>query len=349
MKNHTYSRVAEQKNIATQHKERAAERDDTASSAMVDNRAFALTIQRLQDMTNSSQKTMQLKQNAQLMSDNFSAKTMRHFAQMAENSARPAQLERQAGVITDAPTGPVQQQERPNNTGLPDQLKSGIESLSGISMDNVKVHYNSDKPAQLQAHAYAQGTEIHLAAGQEKHLPHEAWHIVQQAQGRVGPTLQMNSGVQVNDDFALESEADLMGARAGSVSQTTERSSCELVAQRKKIGDTFGSLQQQHAIRPKNNEIIQRISTEDGRIEITFTNSAENHGYTKEQLERIILHRLNEIAIGNRLTLPIGAGTEDVMSRRGHIIYNCSLSNDTFRIHVFHAHGAQEEQGNRGY
>jgi hypothetical protein len=34
-----------------------------------------------------------------------------------------------------------------NQTGLPDQLKTGIESLSGMSMDSVKVHYNSTKPA----------------------------------------------------------------------------------------------------------------------------------------------------------------------------------------------------------
>jgi len=52
--------------------------------------------------------------------------------------------------------------QRKNNTGLPDNLKSGIENLSGYSMDDVKVHYNSSKPAQLQAHAYAQGTDILL-------------------------------------------------------------------------------------------------------------------------------------------------------------------------------------------
>lgn len=74
-----------------------------------------------------------------------------------------------------------------NNTGLPDQLKSGIESLSGISMDDVKVHYNSSKPAAVNAHAYAQGTDIYVAPGQEHHLPHEAWHVVQQKQGRVQP------------------------------------------------------------------------------------------------------------------------------------------------------------------
>lgn len=71
-------------------------------------------------------------------------------------------------------------------------------------MDDVKVHYNSDKPTQLQAHAYAQGTDIHLASGQEKHLPHEAWHVVQQKQGRVKSTMQLRGGLNVNNDIHLE-------------------------------------------------------------------------------------------------------------------------------------------------
>lgn len=105
-------------------------------------------------------------------------------------------------------------QKKANNTGLPENLKSGIENLSGHSMDDVKVHYNSDKPAQLNAHAYAQGSDIHLASGQEKHLAHEAWHVVQQKQGRVKPTLQMKGKVNVNDDKDLEKQADVMGAKA---------------------------------------------------------------------------------------------------------------------------------------
>lgn len=118
---------------------------------------------------------------------------------VAENS--PAQLEQQPSA-------------KPNNTGLPDNLKTGIESLSGMSMDSVQVHYNSSQPAQLNALAYAQGTDIHVAPGQEQHLPHEAWHVVQQAQGRVQPTMQMKDGVPVNDDRGLEHEADVMGAKA---------------------------------------------------------------------------------------------------------------------------------------
>ncbi len=111
---------------------------------------------------------------------------------------------------------PIQKKE--NKTGLPDNLKSGVENLSGMPMDDVKVHYNSSKPSQLQAHAYAQGTDIHLGSGQEKHLPHEAWHVAQQKQGRVKSTMQMN-GVGINNDKGLEREADVMGLKAATIQE----------------------------------------------------------------------------------------------------------------------------------
>ena len=98
-----------------------------------------------------------------------------------------------------------------NRTGMPDHLQAGIEKLSDFSMNDVKVYDNFGKPAQLHALAYAQGTDIHIAPGQERHLPHEAWHVVQQKQGRVRPTMQMKGGVNINDDKGLEKEADVMG------------------------------------------------------------------------------------------------------------------------------------------
>lgn len=114
-----------------------------------------------------------------------------------------------------------------NKTGMPDGLISGLEKLSGMDLSDIKVHYNSDKPAQLNAHAYAQGQEIFLGPGKEQHLPHEAWHIVQQKQGRVRPTKEVtklgagqssngkDSGKEkVNDDPGLEREADVMGEKA---------------------------------------------------------------------------------------------------------------------------------------
>jgi len=105
------------------------------------------------------------------------------------------------------------QSPRQNQTGLPDNLRAGIENLSGISMADVKVHFNSTKPSELQALAYTQGTDIYLGSGQEKHLAHEGWHVVQQKQGRVQPTMQAK-GKPMNSDRALEKEADIMGAKA---------------------------------------------------------------------------------------------------------------------------------------
>jgi hypothetical protein len=124
---------------------------------------------------------------------------------------RASMIIQQKQVAAIQSTIPIQKKK--NNTGLLDNLKSGMENISGHSLDDVKVHYNSPKPAQLNAHAYAQGSNIHLASGQEKHLPHEAWHVVQQKQGRVKPTTSVN-GMAVNDNIGLEKEADVMGAKA---------------------------------------------------------------------------------------------------------------------------------------
>jgi hypothetical protein len=126
-----------------------------------------------------------------------SARNMEAAAQQAE----PAEVRREAAG-------------RPNATGIPDRLKSGIESLSGVAMDNVRVRFGSSRPAELGAEAYAEGEEIHIGPGFERHLPHEAWHVVQQAQGRARPTGQAERGRPISEDSGLEHEADVMGARA---------------------------------------------------------------------------------------------------------------------------------------
>jgi hypothetical protein len=104
-------------------------------------------------------------------------------------------------------------QRKQNNTALPDTLKAGIEGLSGLLMDDVRVHYNSSKPAEVQALAYTQGTDIHVGPRQEQHLAHEAWHVVQQKQGRVRASTQMKSAL-LNEDGRLEKEANTMGKLA---------------------------------------------------------------------------------------------------------------------------------------
>jgi len=165
-------------------------------------------------IVNNPQKSSNSKSTLQFVDKRNLGATPNSFQQMAGNGEKVAQMAQwqlMANQYVSKQSPPIQKK---NKTGLPDSLKSGIEQLSGHAMDDVRVHYNSSKPAQLNAHAFAQGNQIHLGTGQEKHLPHEAWHVVQQKQTRVRPTMQMKGDTAINDHPALEREADEMGAKA---------------------------------------------------------------------------------------------------------------------------------------
>lgn len=123
-------------------------------------------------------------------------------------------------LVDSQPVQRVAVHQPENRTGLPDRLKAGIEQLSGLAMDDVQVHYNSAKPAQLRALAYTHGTDIHVGPGQEKHLPHETWHVVQQKQRRLWPTKATN-GIGINENRLLEQEADVMGKKVTQSVDTT--------------------------------------------------------------------------------------------------------------------------------
>lgn len=97
--------------------------------------------------------------------------------------------------------------EEKNRTGISDVLLQRAEKQAGMSLADVRVHYNSGKPAEVGALAYTQGTHIYIGPGQERHLPHELGHVVQQKEGKVQATTIVN-GYQVNDDPVLEREAD---------------------------------------------------------------------------------------------------------------------------------------------
>jgi hypothetical protein len=122
------------------------------------------------------------------------------------HSASSDSLQRQAAPKTE------------NRTGLPDDLKTGVELMSGVSLDDVRVHRNSAQPGQTMASAFTQGSDIHVAPGEESNLPHEAWHVVQQKQGRVRPSVRAG-GVGANLESGLETEADRMGDRASVLSR----------------------------------------------------------------------------------------------------------------------------------
>lgn len=191
------------------HQEKVArtiqqKQDGGGALQFVDNRMVNTLLQRvgLEDEEGFQMKTAQLQSDEE--EDTLQGK-FEPTVQRVEDDAEGVQMKSDTVC-----------QQKPNNTGLPDNLKAGVESLSGFSMDDVKVHYNSSQPATVQALAYTQGTDIHVAPGQERHLPHEAWHVAQQLAGRVEPTTEVG-GMPVNDNIDLEHEADVMGVRANSL------------------------------------------------------------------------------------------------------------------------------------
>lgn len=172
-----------------------------SKASIADNRASAVVQQKLAE-------AIQQKEGEELLQGKFTVQ----FAPEGEEKLQGKFIQR-AAEDEEEIQGKFVTQRTENKTGMPDHLKAGVEQLSGLDMSDVRVHYNSAKPASVQAHAYTQGTNIHVAPGQEKHLAHEAWHVAQQKQGRVQPTTTV-AGMPVNDNPGLEAEADSMGAKA---------------------------------------------------------------------------------------------------------------------------------------
>jgi hypothetical protein len=112
-------------------------------------------------------------------------------------------------------------------SAMPRDVQAKMESALGSDFSGVRIHEGSHA-SDIGALAYTQGTDIHFASGQyrpheqsgQELLGHELTHVVQQSQGRVPATTQAK-GAAVNDDPALEREADAMGARAARGESTT--------------------------------------------------------------------------------------------------------------------------------
>ena len=111
-------------------------------------------------------------------------------------------------------------QKKENQTGLSDHVKDRVESSFNTDFSDVRVHADSGKATQVGALAYTQGSDIHFAPGQfspesgsgRQLIGHELTHVVQQRQGRVRPTTEVN-GMPVNDSTSLEREADIQGRK----------------------------------------------------------------------------------------------------------------------------------------
>lgn len=197
------------------------------------------------------------------------AVSMRQFQSQVDGSEEMQDLSKYQDKISGGT-----KEKKPNKTGIPDDLKNSIEQLSGYSLDDVRVHYNSDKPALIQAYAYAEGNNIYVGPGQEKHLAHEIWHVVQQKGGKVTPTVQLKGEVPVNDDKGLEKDADVMGKKAVQLKDKEIEGTKEL---------SQGSVSKDTVQRLKWSEIYtgnrEEISLEDSQL----PDGVESTGETKDR------------------------------------------------------------------
>ena len=131
-----------------------------------------------------------------------------------------APVQRAIAVGLAAAEDPARLPADGGGAALPPAVQAKMEASFGADFSAVRIH-EGPRSAAIGARAYAQGTDIHFAPGEyqpdsergQALLGHELAHVVQQAQGRVAATTQAK-GVGVNDDAALEREADEMGERA---------------------------------------------------------------------------------------------------------------------------------------
>ncbi len=139
--------------------------------------------------------------------------------QRQEEEEEEMQMKRSA--IQRKKTADIMQRSTGSGNVIPEEVRGNLEQTLGSDLSDVRVHANSPKAPEVGALAYTQGNDIHFAPGQynpnsssgQELLGHEAAHVVQQREGRVQPTGEVN-GMPLNDDDTLEREADQLGRQA---------------------------------------------------------------------------------------------------------------------------------------
>jgi hypothetical protein len=218
---------------------------------------------------------------------------------------------------SEGPAAPPPAQLKQSSGGMPTDLVQGFAASTGHDLSDVNVVRNSDKPAQVGALAYAQGNDIHLAAGQDQHLAHEAAHIVQQREGRVQANTEVN-GKPVNTQQSLESEADTMGAKAMQM-KAAHTSEPSAKSNEKAAGG-------KSAVQMMSAQVIQRepIKRQAGTVDVfleVFNNTPSKLGQLKGEEASMAMLRLGETEMDWSQLRPVPKTTPYFNNRDGRYIY----------------------------
>jgi hypothetical protein len=141
-------------------------------------------------------------------------------SQMKFAIQRQPGMDEQDALQPKTSAGNTTLQRTGNNSAIPEDLQGKMDKTFQADFSDVKIHPNSTRAPEVGALAYTQGSDIHFAPGQFKPdtsggkelLGHELTHVLQQREGKVKPTTQVN-GVPVNDNSSFENEADAFGRK----------------------------------------------------------------------------------------------------------------------------------------
>ena len=122
---------------------------------------------------------------------------------------------------TEPISAPGREPAHDDKTGLPDDVRQGMEEAIGGNFSSVQFVTESKKAEEVGALAFTQGKNVEFAPGQFKPdttaglelIGHELTHVDQQDKGTVEPTMEIGE-MLVNDDKSKETEADDKGKAA---------------------------------------------------------------------------------------------------------------------------------------
>ncbi len=140
--------------------------------------------------------------------------------QNKSHGLQPRQMSRRMGRSMNR-LGSVPETEDSKSSGLDSTVQAKMENAFDEDFSNVEITQNSKEATNMGALAFTQGDGIYFAPGEYKPkttqgqelIGHELAHVVQQKKARAIGTKQAK-GSAINEDSALEKEADEMGKKA---------------------------------------------------------------------------------------------------------------------------------------
>ncbi len=169
---------------------------------------------------------------------------------------------------------------------MPEPVQQKMEGAFGADFSGVRIHEGPQAKA-INAIAYTQGENIHFQPGKyqpdtqsgQELLGHELTHVVQQKAGRV--TAPQGKGAPINADPGLESEADILGAKAAQGESV-------------KVAGASSSPQCQESLIDQPNSVVQQ-----SRFPITrhqLTPEQVKHANRIRKARKLKLFTLNKLA-----------------------------------------------------